>query len=302
MKRLLATILILTGCYAATTAQATSQTDKEREERAKKDADFDRRIDNLRNVGKVKIVGNTDEEVRIYQSKIKPLYRKPNQEEFKLLAPDQKDLQMFSEFLSDKNTGIAKLIIDKGCDSGAEIVVSTPHCLKYTMPGAGASYSFRTENYQNKSLGDLNFTGDRFETPGVIKQGILVSIGDIPLDKIDLKTKELSVLAGFTPTDDFTKASAFSAMLEKGIDGGNLVYKSNAPVMENTTYALRSIAYRGEFMKSIDGMVYDEFGFDDRKDIIVVFRVVRLVPDESVTIIWKELSRKKSPKMEIKKN
>ena len=302
MKNLLIAVLILAGCYTLTYAQATSQTDQEKKEREIKDATFNQRVDSLRSLDKVRTRVNPDEERQIYQSKIKPLYRKPNQNELNLLSPDPKDLQLFPEFLSNENTGIAKLIIDKGCDIDTKIVDSTPHCLKYSMPGAGASYSFRVKDYQNKNLGDLNFTGDRIETPGVLKQGILVNIGDIPLDKIDLQTKELSVLVEFNPPTDYTKASAFSAMLEKGIDGGNRVYKNNVSVLEGTTYALRSIAYRGESLKAIDNVVYDEFDFDDRKDIIVVFRIVRLVPGESITIIWKELARKKSPRLEIKKN
>lgn len=302
MKKLLAVILILTGCYTATIAQATPQTDREKAEREAKEGRFNRRIDDLRNVGKVRTNVNPDEKMVIYQTKITPIYRKPNQNELKLLAPDQKDLQAFSEFLNDKNTGIAKFIIDKGCDSGSEIVNSTPHCLEYTMPGAGASYSFRDENYKNKHLGDLNFIGDRFETSGILKHGILINIGNISLDKINLKSEELSVLVGFNPTDDFRKAAAFSALLEEGIAGKNFVYKNNAPVVENATYALRSIAYRGESLKVIDGVVYNEFEFDNRKDIIVIFRVIRFIPGESVTIIWKELSNKKSPKIASQEN
>ncbi len=302
MKKILAIILILTSCHIIAFAQTTSQSDKDKEKRDIEDARFNQRVDRLRNLDKAVTRVNTNEEYQVYQSRIKPLYRKPNQDELNLLAPHPKDLQEFAEFLSSKNTGITKLIIDKGCNDDLKIVDSTPHCLKYAMPGAGSSYSFRIENYQSKNLGDLNFTGDKFETPGILKHGILVNIGDIDLNKIDSETKELRVLIEFKPTDDFKKASVFSAMLEKGIDDGNFVYKNDALVMEKTTYALRSIAYRGESMKEFDHVVYDEFDFDDRNDILVVFRAIRIVPDESITIIWKVLSKKKSPKMEIKQN
>ena len=297
MKKFLTVLLIISAVIVTVTAQQTADEKKAQDERNQ--ADFNQRVDALRNVGKPRTRVDPNEEFHIMQSRIKPRYRKPNDNEIKLLAPENQDLQTFSDFLSNKNTGITKLIIDKGCDQGSEIVNSTPHCLKYAMPGAGASYSFRVKNYQNKSLGDLNFSGDVFETTGVLKQGILINIGDISLDKINLDTKELKVLAEFIPPDNFKKASAFSAMLEKGIDGGEFVYKNSAPVLENTTYALRSIAYRGEVNQVVDGISYNELSFDERRDVIVVFRIVRLVPDESVTILWKELSDKKSPKIDI---
>lgn len=299
MKKIISAFLIIMCSVILINAQATSAQDKEREERERRDRDFDRRVDALRNVDKVRSRVDPNDEFQIRQTKIKPLYRKPNAEELKLLAPGVRDLQTFSEFLSNKNTGIARLIIDMDCDKGSDVVVSTPHCLKYAMPGAGASYSFRVRNYQNKNLADLNFTGDLFTTPGVLKHGILVNIGDIPLESLTLDSKELNALIQFVPTYDFKKAATFSAMLEKGIDGGDVLYKNDASVRENTTYALRSIAYRGEVNQIIEGIAYNELEFDERSDILVVFRIVRLVPGESVTILWKELSNKKSPKMEI---
>lgn len=297
MKKLLTVILILLGSFTMLTAQQTEEEKRAQDERNA--ADFNRRVDALRNVDKIRSRVDPNEESQIYQSKIRPLYRKPNAEELKLLEPDAQDLQTYSKFLSHKNAGLTKLIVDKGCDKGSDVVVSTSHCLKYAMPGAGAAFSFRAGNYQNKNLADLNFTGELFETPGVLKHGILVNIGDIPLEKINLDTKELGALVEFVPTDNFKKAAAFSAMLEKGIDGGNMLYKNDASVRENTTYALRSIAYRGDVKQSVEGIVYNELDFDERGDILVVFRIVRLVPGESVTILWKELSKKKSPKIEI---
>ena len=62
---------------------------------------------------------------------------------------------------------------------------------------------------------------------------------------------------------------------------------------------MRSIAYRGNYYRAIDGFLYDELDFDKRKDVTVAFRIIRR-DEESVTIIWKQLVEKDSPK--VKRN
>jgi hypothetical protein len=165
------------------------------------------------------------------------------------------------------------------------------------MPGAGSSYSFRMGNHWLKHLGDLNFGGENFQSSeGILTNGIMVNIGDIPLEKVS-QHKALKTLIEFQPVNDFEKAASFASLLEKGIRDKDFFYRSNLPVQENSTYFLRSIAYKGESFRAIDEVVYDEFDFDKRKDVIIAFRVVRFIPNESVTILWKEFDRKDSPKI-----
>lgn len=236
---------------------------------------------------------------KIFREKIRPIYRKPNKKERKMLAPDAGLEKQYAAFLKDKRTGLSKLIADQGCDKEIGVVVSTPHCLKYTLPGAGASYSFRYDNYRIRYLSDLNFTGQNFQTVGVLTHGILADIGDVPLAEVGLETKGVSYLLGITPAENFTEARDLIAKLEKGIENEGIVYKNNQPVREDTTYILRSIAYRGNSLRSIEGIVYNELEFDKRRDVTVAFRVVRRDPEEgSATILWKELQSKKSPKIE----
>ncbi len=105
MKRLLLLFGLILANFVFINAQATSQTDKERAERERKEAEFNQRIDSLRNVDKALIRQDPNEGSQIYQLKIKQLYRKPNAGEQKLLAPNQADLQTFANFLRKKNTG-----------------------------------------------------------------------------------------------------------------------------------------------------------------------------------------------------
>ncbi|MDH3495040.1 MAG: hypothetical protein OEM82_15925, partial [Acidobacteriota bacterium] len=168
----------------------------------------------------------------------------------------------------------------------------------YGMPGAGSSYSFRSRLYRVKRLADITFTGSEFNTLGIWKHGILISLGDVALEDLTADSSILETLAGFTPPEDIVKASQFAGYLEKGIAGGEIVYKDSHPAIVDTTYVVRSIAYRGEHWESLKEVVYDELEFDKRRDVIVAFRVIRLVPNESATIVWKVLSDKKSPRIE----
>ena len=60
---------------------------------------------------------------------------------------------------------------------------------------------------------------------------------------------------------------------------------------------MRSIASRGKYIRSVLGVDYDEMGFDRRKDVIVVFRIVQRHADGAVTILWKRLAERDSPKI-----
>lgn len=298
MKKLFLLLAVVSGSFLLTNAQSSQQTDKAREERIRREEAFNQRVDNLRNVEKARIRQDPNENSQIFQSKIKPLYRKPNEAELSLLAPNQEDLQTFAGFLREKNTGLIKLIADKNCSNDFNVTVSTPYCLKYSMPGAGSAYSFRIESHWLKHLGDIVFKEGKFYSSlGTLSHGIMVNISDVPLDRIDLQNKAFQTLKGFQPTNDFEKAANFASLLERGIKGEGFIYGSILPVKENSTYLLRSIAYKGEFFRTVDKIEYNEFDFDKRKDVIIAFRVVRFNPDESVTILWKELDKKDSPKI-----
>lgn len=259
--------------------------------------DINKRSSNLRLTEKFP-VEPVNKDNRTFREKIRPIYRKPDKEERKILSPNSEDETKFAQFLKAKKTGLIKLIIDQGCDKDVGVVVSTPHCLKYSMPGAGASYSFRYDNYRIRYLSDINYTGKAFQSVGVLTHGVFADIGDIPLEDVNLDTNGIDFLEKIEPAENFAEAKALIDKLEKGIENDGFIYKNNLPVKENTTYLLRSIAYRGNSYRTVAGIMFDELEFDKREDITVAFRIVRLEPDGSVTILWKELDSKKAPKIE----
>ncbi len=236
----------------------------------------------------------------ILQASVQPLYRKPTREELQKIAPSSGLMQKFNEFLRADNTGLFKLLVDVGCADNTNIVVAKEKCLKFSMPGAGNSYSFRTNNYRIRHLADLTFSGKNFYVSGVLMHGIMVNIGDVPLESVTLQTDGLKFINEFQPTDDFEKAKVLDRQFVTGVTKDGFFYSRGLASAENTTYILRSIAYDGRVMRSVRGIPYNELDFDKRKDVTVAFRIVSLDADGSLTILWKELSRKDAPKFKKK--
>lgn len=233
----------------------------------------------------------------ILQRAIKPLYRKPTKKELEAIKPSQNLFKKYAGFLSRSNTGLTKLIDDKGCSDNTKIVVVSEECLKYTMPGAGSSFSFRKQNYRIPRLADLTYTENSFQATGVRLHGIFVNIGDVPLEQVSLHTEGLKYLVEFEPESDYEKNKEIDLQLTEGIESDGFLYRRGLYIVENTTFVLRSIAYDGKYMRAIKGVTYNEFDFDRREDIIVAFRIVEKDADGNVTILWKEMQEKDSPKI-----
>lgn len=232
---------------------------------------------------------------------VDPLYRNPTEAELLSVAVDPAVKSIFVEFLKRSDSGIFKMTPDLGC---AEVIGVKPaggECLKYPFPGAGNAYSFRFPGYRMRSLSDLSFTGAKFFTPGAMTQGIIVKLGDVPIESVGLKSGGLAFLSEFQPSSDFKAVETASKRLEFGTEVGGFRYSSSAPVEINMTYALRSIAYRGEVLQSFQGAVFNELDYDKRGDVIVVFRTVGFDKTGTLLIIWHELSRAESPRLKLKK-
>jgi hypothetical protein len=307
MKQFILLLMITLGSLAIVSAQRIPPQpqptpviqDPQRQQGLARQADINQRSQELQMNEKFPVKNNA--EAKIFRENIQPIYREPTKEELAAIAPSADDTKTFSEFLRQKNTGLIKLFPEKNCGEKANTVNAAPECAKYTMPGGGASFSFRTENYRVIHLSDLNYTGRSFRAFGTLAHGIFVSLGDVPIDQVDLKSAGIDFLVKFQPANDFKEAQEIAVKLDAGIRNDAFVYKNLLPFAENTTYALRSIAYQGAIMRSIQGLTYNELDLDKRKDVIVVFRVVRRDADGSVTLLWKELSKKDAPKLKENK-
>lgn len=238
---------------------------------------------------------------RILQVLVQPLYRKPTRKELTTVAPDPDLIKKFEAFLAQENTGIFKLIVDAGCAENVNVVTATEKCLKFSMPGAGNSYSFRVQNYRIRRLADLTLWDEKLFVTGILAHGILVDIGDVLLENTTLQTAGTKFLNEFQPAVDLNGARTIDKQLIAGVTKDGFLYRRGLAAVENTTYVLRSIAYNGKVMRAVRGIIYNELEFDKRKDVTVAFRIVRRDPDGSLTLLWKELSVKDSPKIKPNK-
>ena len=115
------------------------------------------------------------------------------------------------------------------------------------------------------------FTGFTGESLGVI-----VALGDVPLETLTPESDGVTGLTNIIPPADHLEASALSRRNRAGFEMEKFKYGSALPVIPNTTYVLRSTSNR-------------------RADLLVGFRVVREDPEGSVTIVWRKLKTYSKP-------
>jgi hypothetical protein len=233
----------------------------------------------------------------ILQKYTNAIYRKPTLQELLAIAPDQAVAEKYNAFLQSPKTGIIKFVPDAGCDADTRLVDASETCRKYSMPGGGSSYSFRTGEYRISRLADITFSGDRLIASGVLTHGMLVSLGSVPLEDVSLSHPALRYLIDFQPAVNFEIAKTNDVLLIAGVRRDGFLYRRALPARENSTYVLRQIAYEGRVLRSAMGVTYNELDYDRRRDIIVALRIVASDKDGAITVLWKELSTHDAPRL-----
>ena len=233
------------------------------------------------------------------QQAVAPLYRKPSGKELNAIAPNPQLAAKYSQFLKLPGTGIFRLIPEAGCAPNSKVINAREDCLKYSMPGAGNSFSFRTENYRIRHLADVTYEGDRLRITGIFMLGMMANLGDVPLESVELGSPGTKFIAEFRPSTSFYDLLPVDASFRKGIEVGGYKYAKSLRVKEGTTYLYRGVAYRGKVVKSANGIRYNEMDYDKREDVIVAFRIIEKADDNSITIIWRQLAENESPKIKV---
>jgi hypothetical protein len=233
------------------------------------------------------------------QQAVAPLYRKPSGKELEAIAPDSQFALKYGQFLKLPDTGIFRLVPDSGCAPNSKVVNAREDCLKYSMPGAGNSYSFRTENYRIRHLADITYNNGSLHVTGIFMHGMLARLGDVPLESTTLNSPGMKFITDFKPSTSFSEVVQIDASFKKGIEVAGYKYAMSAPVESGVTYAFRGVAYRGRVVRVASGIRYNELDFDKREDVTVVFRVIEKADDGSITIIWRQLAERESPKIKM---
>lgn len=227
------------------------------------------------------------------------LRTKPTREQKKRLSPHPQDLSRYDQFLRQPNTGIFRLMPDLGCTENVNVLRVDPVCLDFIPESS--YYSFREREHTIEMLADIRLRNGFFITDGVLAQGILVQLGEIELEKVTIASEGLKYISGFSPEQASPDAQKQYIQMMYGVMAGGYVYKKAVPTLENATYALRVVAYKGSIFRSFRGFRFDVLDGDKRADLTIAFRVVRKDPDGAVTLLWKELERREAPRIRFVK-
>src|SRR5688572_29082000 len=113
-------------------------------------------------------------------------YRKPSKDDLEILKPSSTLAERYADFVRHGKRGIIKLSAYEKCSKNGEVVSADEECVKYKIPGGGTSYSFRYETYRIPRLSDLTLQNAVLKSHGLLQQGIMVDLGNVPIEPIEL--------------------------------------------------------------------------------------------------------------------
>ena len=243
----------------------------------------------------------------------KPYSKKELEEIKSKTEPAKTEIEKFRAFLSSPKSGIFKLFPNFGCESKL-LLRADDKCSNF-IPGSWV-YSLRVRSHfefaqDEWDVFDLSLSGDVISVDGFLSQSIIVPIGDVPIEDFDLNGKGLKFLTEFEPKNKYAEARAQYREIGALIRADGLVYAKRVRAAERMTYVARFIAFRTPDLLGFrfeDGVGRSNAkylrlnNYDKRLDIIVVMRVVAVASDGSLTILWRELSRKAAPKLVYEKS
>lgn len=218
----------------------------------------------------------------------------------KKLAPSEEEKRMFAEFLRQPRTGLIRLAAETDCAKILDISHPDIECLNYYLPGKAKAFSFRRADYSHKAYADVERSRSMFVSPGTFILGLISPVGDSPIEQFEADDADVLALSRFAPATRMDEVVRQDAGLVAGLRIGDLMYRKAVPIRENTTYLLRSIAYKVRFL-NLPKTEKPKGSLDtsDRRDIVVVFRVVRTGVDDSLLLLWKEIIQKESPVLTV---
>lgn len=216
-----------------------------------------------------------------------------------LLTPHPDDLLKYKAFLSQDRTGIFRLFPQTDCDE-IRVIRLDGECAN-SVPG-GSRYSFRA----GAKTPDIHYVNGVLVVKGFFAHHLLGNIGDIPIDSLAPGSSLLKPLADFVPETTYDGARAQSSDIENEINLGGVKYSDRTDLVLNSTFLLRIIAYKnGNHLQrrlSREGLSpndpvwsFSKLLNDNRLDLTVAFRIIRKDADGNLTLIWKEINRKKPP-------
>jgi hypothetical protein len=210
-----------------------------------------------------------------------PAERRLTNAQKRVLYPSATEKATFAAMLREDGTGLIRLL--PFCDIDPRVVDLRGSCADGLplIPGRGAFYSFKSENHEAKPYSDLSLNSNEFRV-GFAENafGVITMLGDVPLEELTLQSSAVAPLLLLAPAQTLDEMVRVYDQCRSVLASSHHAYGTTSPARLNTTYVLRSTAYKPNRRKSFDA--------------IVAFRVTRQDADGSVTILWKQLRTPKS--------
>lgn len=192
--------------------------------------------------------------------------------EEKILAVADSDREENASFLSQPDTGIIRLLPRETYDGAKKRGLA--------ITGGGAFYCFALATHDYSRGADVMLEqGDFSGGFAGADYGMLLNLGDVPLDQVVPDHVAVHSLLKYMPTNAEPDARKAQRALWQGMDLSGVVFKKRMPAKVANTYLLRSVNFGGY-------------------DIAVAFRVTRKDTDGSMILLFKVLKRFPKPDLE----
>jgi hypothetical protein len=192
--------------------------------------------------------------------------------EQKVLAVADSDREEFASFLSQPQTGVIRLLPREIYDGKRERGLA--------INGGGAFYSFALATHEYGRGSDIMLEQGDFSCGFAgADYGMLLNVGDVPLDQVNSEHLAARALLEYMPTSAEPDARKAQQALWQGMDLSGVVFKNRMLAKVSNTYLLRSVNFGGY-------------------DIAVAFRVTRKDTDGSLILLFKVLKRFPKPNLE----
>jgi hypothetical protein len=212
----------------------------------------------------------------------RPPLGKMTAEHKRRLYPSDAEREASAALLRQDGTGLARLLPYTGCIVDPRILKVGGSCADRLPPvwGGGSFYSFRIKKHHLAAYSDIALRDNLFNVGfGRYTLGLLTTLGDVPLDAVTLQSKAVRPFLKLVPAGTPGETEEAFKRSRAWLEAPDYVYGPTAPVRENTTYVLRSVAFDRNRSKP--------------SDVLVAFRVTRRDGDGAVTVAWKRLQKPK---------
>lgn len=273
-----------------------------REQERRNDRDLDRRMNAVRDLERsAQLQSARMRKPEYKEAKLSPEAKDRVREVRKIAPPD---IGQYAEFLKAENTGIFKLFPNFNCQTD-ELIRIDGDCADFVP--MSSDFSFRQKSYIDSHYADLQFIGGELRSTAFFSQGIIMSLGDVPIESVLLEdVPEITKLAAAKNMGE-AKTSASDLLAGYSVNGKTLTSRTAPQV--NVTYALRVFAYKvaNSFPPLSDKttrlqMKFMSLAFDKRSDEVIVFRILRRDELGGLTIVWKRLQKLDPPKIKFAKD